>query len=138
MACTVASITQPLQRDQLVSVIHHDSGSTSFAFLAAPPLLRFRQPVVLTSAWFINPPTSGILRFDYVITSTPDHHQVSLPEKRFQVRTYIHISLEIASRFLRAAPVAPRGINYVGGAAESYVCMYLGQTTFLAKIMYLF
>lgn len=43
------------------------------------------QPVVLSSAWFINPPTSGILRFDYASTSTADYYQVSLPEKRFQV-----------------------------------------------------
>ncbi|CAM9323480.1 unnamed protein product [Ectocarpus fasciculatus] len=43
-----------------------------------------REPVVLTSAWFIKPPSSGMLRFDYVSTSRPDYHQVPLTERRFQ------------------------------------------------------
>ncbi|CAM9363404.1 unnamed protein product [Pylaiella littoralis] len=43
-----------------------------------------RESVVLTTAWFINLPNSGILRFDYVSTSSPDYHQVPLPGRRFQ------------------------------------------------------
>eukprot|EP00752_Nemacystus_decipiens_P009587 g8565.t2 len=56
------------------------------------------EPIVLTSAWFIDPPPSGILRFDYASTSTPDHHQVSLPEKRFQrVLARLGVSSPISS-----------------------------------------
>ncbi|CAM9152488.1 unnamed protein product, partial [Hapterophycus canaliculatus] len=42
------------------------------------------EPVILTSAWFINLPNSGILRFDYVSTSSPDHHLAPLAMHRFQ------------------------------------------------------
>ncbi|CAN0594179.1 unnamed protein product, partial [Ectocarpus sp. 12 AP-2014] len=42
-----------------------------------------REPVVLTSAWFIKLPSSGMLRFDYVATSRPDHHQIPLTQRRF-------------------------------------------------------
>ncbi|CAM9229407.1 unnamed protein product [Laminaria digitata] len=43
-----------------------------------------REPVVLTSGWFVDLPKYGVLRFDYVSTSRPDHHQMPLPERRFQ------------------------------------------------------
>lgn len=50
-----------------------------------PPLFFVEQPVVLTSGWFVDLPKYGVLRFDYVSTSRPDHHQMPLPERRFQV-----------------------------------------------------
>ncbi|CAM9638733.1 unnamed protein product, partial [Sphacelaria rigidula] len=43
-----------------------------------------RETLVLQPTWFVNPPKYGSLRFDYVSTSRPDHHQMHLPERRFQ------------------------------------------------------
>lgn len=53
------------------------------------PILDF-QPIILTPGWFVTLPKYGVLRFDYVSTSRPDHHQIPLPERRFQVRMVMY------------------------------------------------
>lgn len=56
------------------------------AYPFPPPVTFVQQPVILTSDWFVDLPKYGVLRFDYVSTSRPDHHQTPLPERRFQVQ----------------------------------------------------
>ncbi|CAM9653958.1 unnamed protein product [Chrysoparadoxa australica] len=41
------------------------------------------EDMVLTPSWFVCLPSYGVLVFDYVSTSRPDHHYRPLPEQRF-------------------------------------------------------